>query len=196
MCHCRVTISKTKQAFHYYKETLGKRKECHTERGGTMKMEVEFDVTITCGSLYDYMLHYTYTSLQGIVGAAAGALFLVEYAVSRQFLFLACGLLILIYLPVSLYLRAKQQSLNPVFKQPIHYRMTEEGVEISQGEEVQTHDWDVFLKAGSTMGSLLLYTTKRNATIFPKRQLQQQNVQEKVMEMISTHMPPKKVNIR
>lgn len=159
-------------------------------------MEVEFDVTVTCGSLYDYMLHYTYTSLQGLVGAAAGALFLVEYAVSRQFLFLACGLFILVYLPVSLYLRAKQQSLNPVFKHPIHYRMTEEGVEISQGDETQMHGWDVFLKAGSTMGSLLLYTTRRNATIFPKRQLQQQNVQEKVMEMISTHMPPKKVNIR
>lgn len=159
-------------------------------------MEVEFDVKITCGSLYDYLLHYTYTSLQGLVGAGAGALFLVEYFVSRQFLFLACGLLILVYLPVSLYLRAKQQSLNPVFKQPIHYRMTEEGIEISQGEETQTHGWDVFYKAGSTMGSVLLYTTKRNATIFPKRQLQEQDVLGKVMEMISTHMPPKKVNIR
>lgn len=70
------------------------------------------------------------------------------------------------------------------------------GVEISQGEEMQTHGWDVFYKAGSTMGSILLYTTKRNATIFPKRQLQEQDVLGKVMEMISTHMPPKKVNIR
>ncbi|MCM1536817.1 MAG: YcxB family protein [bacterium] len=159
-------------------------------------MEVEFDITITCGSLYDYLLHYTYTSLQGLIGAAAGALFLVEFFFSRQILFLICGLLVLCYLPVSLYLRAKQQSLNPVFKKPIHYRMTDEGVEISQGGESQTHGWDVFYKAGATMGSLLLYTTKRNATIFPKRQLQKQDVQGKVMEMISTHMPPKKVNIR
>lgn len=159
-------------------------------------MEVEFDITVTCGSLYDYLLYYTYTSLQGLVGTAAGALFLVEYAYSRQILFLICGALILGYLPVSLYLRAKQQSLNPVFKKPIHYRLTDEGIEISQGDEVQTQGWDVFYKAGATMGSLLLYTTKRHATIFPKSQLQKQNVQEKVMEMISTHMPPKKVNIR
>lgn len=159
-------------------------------------MEVEFDITVTCGSLYDYLLHYTYTSMQGLVGTAAGALFLVKFAYSRQILFLIYGVLILAYLPVSLYLRAKQQSLSPVFKKPIHYKLTEEGVEISQGDEVQSQGWDVFYKAGATMGSLLLYTTKRNATIFPKRQLQKQNVQEKVMEMISTHMPPKKVNIR
>lgn len=159
-------------------------------------MEVEFDITVTCGSLYDYLLYYTYTSLQGLVGTAAGALFLVEYVYSRQIIFLICGVLILGYLPVSLYLRAKQQSLNPVFKKPIHYKLTDEGIEISQGDEVQTQGWDVFYKAGATMGSLLLYTTKRHATIFPKNQLQKQNVQEKVMEMISTHMPPKKVNIR
>lgn len=161
-----------------------------------MLMEVEFDITVTCGSLYDYLLYYTYTSLQGLVGTAAGALFLVEYFYSRQVIFLICGALILGYLPVSLYLRAKQQSLNPVFKKPIHYKLTEEGVEISQGDEVQTQGWDVFYKAGATMGSLLLYTTKRHATIFPKRQLQKQDVLGKVMEMISTHMPPKKVNIR
>ncbi len=161
-----------------------------------MHMEVEFDVTITCGSLYDYLVSYTYTSMQGLVGAAAGALFLVEYFLSFQIVFLICGLLILGYLPISLYLKAKQQSLNPMFKKPLHYKMTEEGVEVSQDGEVQAQSWDAFYKAGSTMGSILLYTTKRNAAIFPKRQLQEQDVQTKVMEMISTHMPPKKVSIR
>ncbi len=204
-------------------------------------MKVEFDVKITCGNLYDYLVSYTYTSMQGLVGAAAGALFLVEYFLSFQAVFLVCGVLILGYLPVSLYLKAKQQSLNPIFKRPLHYTLTENGLEVSQegaagdgpevsqegaagdgqevsqedaagdgqevsqeaaaenagkGQEAQAVSWDAFYKAGSTMGSILLYTSKRSATIFPKRQLQEQGVYEKVLEVISTHMPPKKVNIR
>lgn len=31
-------------------------------------MEVEFDVKIDSGVLYDYMLHHTYTSFAGVVG--------------------------------------------------------------------------------------------------------------------------------
>ncbi len=159
-------------------------------------MEVEFDVKISCGNLYDYLIHYTYTSLQGIIGAAAGALFLVEFFISFQMIFLLAGILILGYLPVSLYLKAKQQSLNPAFKQPLHFKLTQEGVTVSQGGEEQTQKWEDMYKAGSTFGSVLLYTAKRNASIFPKKQLRNQEVLEKTIEMISTHMPPKKVNIR
>ena len=115
---------------------------------------------------------------------------------SFQLMYLAVAIVILCYLPVSLFLKAKQQSLNPVFKQPLHYRMTDEGVFVSQGEEEQMQKWEDMYKAGSTIGSVLLYTAKRSASIFPKKQLQKQDVYEKVVEMISTHMPPKKVNIR
>ena len=40
-------------------------------------MEVEFDVKIDSGVLYDYMLHHTYTSFAGVVGTMVGALMLV-----------------------------------------------------------------------------------------------------------------------
>ena len=39
-------------------------------------MEVEFDVKIDSGVLYDYMLHHTYTSFAGVVGTTVGALML------------------------------------------------------------------------------------------------------------------------
>lgn len=159
-------------------------------------MEVEFDVKISCGNLYDYLVHYTYLSLQGIIGVLAGVFFLAEYFMSFQLMYLAVAVIILAYLPISLYLKAKQQSLNPVFKEPLHYRMTDEGVFVSQGEEEQMQKWEDMYKAGSTISSVLLYTAKRNASIFPKKQLQKQDVYEKTIEMISTHMPPKKVNIR
>ena len=159
-------------------------------------MEVEFDVKISCGNLYDYLVHFTYGSMQGIIGTVAGAFFLVEYFISYQLIFLFAGIMILGYLPFSLFLKAKQQSLNPAFKKPLHYKLTNEGVTVSQGEEEQSQKWEDMYKAGSTVGSVLLYTAKRNASIFPKKQLREQGVYEKTVEMISTHMPPKKVNIR
>ena len=119
-------------------------------------MEVEFDVKISCSNLYDYLVHYTYMSLQGIIGVLAGAFFLIEYFMSFQLMYLAVAIVILCYLPVSLFLKAKQQSLNPVFKQPLHYRMTDEGVFVSQGEEEQMQKWEDMYKAGSTIGSVLL----------------------------------------
>ena len=50
------------------------------------------------------------------------------------------------------------------------------------------------VKAVSTVNSIIVYTTKTNACIFPKKDLGEQK--DKVIEMISTHMPPKKVKIR
>ena len=73
-------------------------------------MEVEFDVKISCSNLYDYLVHYTYMSLQGIIGVLAGAFFLIEYFMSFQLMYLAVAIVILCYLPVSLFLKAKHTS--------------------------------------------------------------------------------------
>ena len=158
-------------------------------------MEVEFDVHMTSGDLYDYMLHHTYTSASGLNGAIAGALMVVAFFSGAGILCLIAGLVILLYLPISLFMKSKQQFLaNPVFKQPLHYKLTEEGIEVSQGEEVQSQKWEDLYKAISTTKSLIVYTSRVNATIFPKRDLGEKA--SAVIEIISTHMPPKKVKIR
>ena len=50
--------------------------------------------------------------------------------------------------------------------------------------------WTLFI----TGRSIIVYTAKNNATIFPKSQMQDKTTD--VIEMISTHMPPAKVKIR
>lgn len=158
-------------------------------------MEVEFDVKIDSAVLYDYMLHHTYTSFAGVVGTTVGALILVAFGMTGHVVYLIAGLIILLYQPGSLLLKAKQQALtNPAFKQSLHYKMTEEGVEVSQGDMVEFQKWEDMVKAISTGRSIILYTTRINASIFPRRDLK--DSLSKVVEMISTHMPPKKVNIR
>ncbi len=158
-------------------------------------MEVEFDVKITPGALYDYMLFHTYTSASGLIGAVVGALLVVGFFMGSGVIFLIAGIVILAYLPWTLFIKSRQQYLaNPAFKNPLHYKMTEEGVEVSQGEEVQSQKWEDMYKAASTPRSLILYTSSVNASIFPKKDLGDKA--SGVIRIISTHMPAKKVKIR
>ena len=158
-------------------------------------MELEFDVKVNSKVLYDYMLHHTYGSFQGVLGPAVGAMMLVGYAVTGYVIWLIAGIVLLAYMPWSLFLKSKRQMLNtPAFKNPLHYRMTTEGVEISQGEAKEFQKWEHMFKATSTGKSIILYTSPVNATIFPRKQMGDQTAA--VIEMISIHMPPKKVKIR
>lgn len=156
---------------------------------------MEFDIQIKPGDLYDYMLRHTYMGPSGLIGAVAGALLLLAGVGGAGFLCAAAGIVILLYLPVSLFLKSRQQFLaNPAFRKPLHYRMTEEGIEVSQGEETQCQRWEDMYKAVSTVRSVIVYTSPVNAAIFPKRELGEKTVG--VIQMISTHMSSKKVKIR
>ncbi len=158
-------------------------------------MEVEFDVKMTPGVLYDYLLYHTYNSASGLIGAVVGALMVVAFFMGAGAVFLVMGIVILAYLPWTLFIKSKQQFLsNPAFKEPLHYKMTEEGVEVSQKEETQGQKWEDMYKAVSTQRSIILYTSRVNASIFPKKDLGDRL--GGVIQMISTHMPPKKVKIR
>ncbi len=158
-------------------------------------MEVEFDVKITPSVLYDYMLYHTFTSAAGLIGAVIGALLIVAFFMGTGILCLITGIIILAYLPWTLFLKSRQQFLaNPAFKEPLHYRMTQEGVEVSQNGETQSQKWEDMYKAVSTFRSVIIYTSKVNASIFPKKDLADNGMA--VIQMISTHMPPAKVKIR
>ena len=158
-------------------------------------MELEFDVKVNSKVLYDYMLHHTYGSFQGVLGTAVGAIMLVGYGVTGYVIWLIAGIVLLAYLPWSLFLKSKQQMLSTAaFQNPLHYRMTEEGVEISQGEAKEFQKWEHMWKATSTGKSIILYTSRVNACIFPRTDLKEKEVA--VIEMISKYMSPAKVKIK
>ena len=158
-------------------------------------MDLEFDVKVTPGVLYDYMLFHTYTSASGLIGSAVGALMVVTFFMGYGVLCRIGGAVILAYLPWTLFIKSRQQYLsNPAFKNPLHYQMDEKGVTVAQNGERQSQSWENMYKAVSTPRSLILYTSPVNASIFPKKDLGEKALS--VTQMISTHMPPKKVKIR
>lgn len=158
-------------------------------------MELEFDVKMTPAAMYDYLMHHTYSGMSGIIGAIAGAFCIMVFVANKYVIYLIAGVVILAYLPISLLLKAHQQvQLTPAFKKPLHYRLTEEGICVSQDGNEETQSWDVCFKAVSTRSSIILYTSKTTASIFPKKDLGEKT--EALIQIISTHMSPSKVKIR
>lgn len=158
-------------------------------------MEIEFDVKISTNVLYDYMLQHTYSRLPGLMGTLVGVLMLFLFAANRQPLILIIAMVILLYLPWTLFLKAASQAkATPAFQKPLHYRLSDEGIEVSQDGTTEQMAWEGMVKAISTPKSIVVYTTAVNACIFPKSDLGDRKY--KVIEIISTHMPPKKVKIR
>lgn len=158
-------------------------------------MELEFDVKMTPAAMYDYLLHHTYSGMSGIVGALAGAFCIMVFVANKYPIYLIVGIVILAYLPMSLFLKANQQVQGtPAFKKPLHYRLTEEGICVSQDGTEEMQSWDACFKAVSTKNSIILYTSRTTASIFPKKDLGEKK--DAVIQIISTHMPPSKVKIR
>ncbi len=156
---------------------------------------LELDVKIESKDLYDYMLRHSYNSPSGILGSCFGALLVVLAVLTGQWMYLVFGIIMLAYLPWTLFLRSKKQALtNAGFQKPLHYVLDDTGVTISQGEESVQYLWEEMVKAVSTGRSIILYTSPVNATLFPRRELGDKTVA--VIEMISTHMPANKVKIR
>lgn len=156
---------------------------------------LELDVKIESKDLYDYMLRHSYNSPSGILGSCFGALLVVLAVLTGQWMYLVFGIIMLAYLPWTLFLRSKKQALtNAGFQKPLHYVLDDTGVTISQGEESVQYLWEEVVKAVSTGRSIILYTSPVNATLFPRRELGDKTAA--VIEMISTHMPANKVKIR
>lgn len=156
---------------------------------------VELDVKIEAGDLYDYMLMHTYNSSAGVMGTSFGAVLILLALGTHRWAFVVLGAVLILYLPCTLFLRSRRQVLsNPSFQKPLHYVLDDTGITISQGEDSVQYPWEELYKAVSTSRSIIVYTSRVNATIFPKRQME--DIKMDVIQVISTHMPPQKVKIR
>lgn len=157
--------------------------------------EIHLDIQIKSSDLYDYMLRHSYHSAQGLLGSCIGALAILMFLNNHQPIYCIMGVIILLYLPWNLFIKSKQQAINnPAFKKPLHYVLNDEGISVSQGEVTECQKWENMYRAVSTSKSIIVYTNRVNACIFPRRELGDQVTE--VIACIAAHMDPKKVNIR
>ena len=158
-------------------------------------MDLEFDVQMDKSILFDYSLYHTYMGISGLLGTFVGILLLISFTRDHSPLYLIFGIVVILYLPVNLYLACSKQILAvEAYKHPLHYKVNDEGITVSQGEQVVSHGWDRIIKAVSTRKSIILYTGKNVATIFPRSAMGELTVP--VIQTISANVEPKKVKIR
>ena len=166
-----------------------------TEDISQANKSVEFDVTMTSGVMYDYMLYHAYSTPAGILGSCIGAMLILMYAYNQKAMCLAFGIVLLLYIPAEMWLKSKKVvKLTPAYKKPLHYVIDNEGVTVSQDENSQHLEWDKFVKAASTRNTIILYSGRANASVFPRKELK-----DKVAPLIGTiteNMDPKKVKIK
>ena len=85
-------------------------------------MTLEFDIKISDKDMYRFNMHHAYTGFQGIFATVIGLAVLTVAALTRgkvesvyTLLYLVFGVMFLIYMPVSLWMRSKRQILvSPV----------------------------------------------------------------------------------
>ena len=156
---------------------------------------IECDVKIGKADLYDYNLKYTYSQFINILAEIIGVLAVAYGIYSANYPLAVIGAVVVVYLTITLWMRSAQvAALSPAFKEPLHYRLDDEGLTISQGENEETIKWENCVKAVSTTRSVLVFTSRTTATIFPRKQLGDKI--PLVIQCISRNMSPDKVNIK
>ena len=139
-------------------------------------MSVEFQVTITDKDMFRFNIYHAYHGFQGIVATMAGIWALITAGLTYgkvelvyTILYIVFGIVFLFYVPGSLYLRSKRQiSSSEVLKNALYYRIDEEGVHVSQGEQTADLQWKQVYKMVSNKNQLLIYSSRVNAYIIPK----------------------------
>ena len=163
-------------------------------------MKSEFEIKITTGSMYRFLIYHTYHGFSGIFSVVAGVVLLALYFLFlrdsvNSWIYPAFGILFLVYQPWTLYMgAAKQAKLNPVFKKPLRYSVTNDGITVSQETEANEASWESVLKVRETGQSILVYTSARSAFIWVKSQMGDQ--EDIVRKLLRAHVDPGKLKLK
>lgn len=152
-------------------------------------MKIEFNVKLFAKDLYLFNIVQAYKGLQGILSVVLPALiFWQAYAnfgkasTGTTVLNIGIGVLFLLYVPVSLWLRANSVvKKDAVLSKPLHYEFAEEQIRVSQGEDSVEFEWDNVYRMVTLGGLVLIYTNRINAYIIERKQIETQYAQLKAL---------------
>ena len=154
----------------------------------------EFDVDLKLDDLYRYTMRHTYFQLSGVFGIliSVGSLILCYlnrriYSSSTIFVLIFVGLLFTVIQPIMLYSKCKMQmKKNEGINAPLHYTLSEEGIEIEQQEQTAEVKWYDVRKVVKAKGGQYIYMSPARAFIFPKKQCGQEY--EEIASMVTAQV--------
>ena len=159
-------------------------------------MELKIEVTTTMPDLFDYRLFRRYTSLSGIMITMMGILVMMNAFISKNLLFAAIGMLLIVVLPILEYNKLKKQvTQKRSMTRAIRYCMNQQGIEcIDSDNASKSIHWNQVVKAGSTRSIFFLQLMDGETIVLPRREVM--NYLGEVIGMISKNISPEKVKIK
>lgn len=158
---------------------------------------IEFDVQMKVETLYDFKIHNAYKQAITILATCAGMLLWFLFLSKQQthILYPVLGSLLILYVPFTALQNALVQSkLTPAFQRPLHYKLSDEGIEISQDDQTEKMTWDQVLKATGNRKSIFVFTSRNAAFIFPRKCMGDNTAE--VIALIARNVPTAKMKIR
>lgn len=151
-------------------------------RGRIDMEQIEFDVELSAGDLYAFLMRHTYTGISGIFGLFLSfgswlvcALRFGKLDMTARIALFVIGCLFTIVQPVMLYSKARNQARqNKNINASIHYAIAEDGITVSQGEQEVCVKWYEVRKMVRTKRAVYLYMSPVRAFIFPESQCGEQ----------------------
>ena len=159
-----------------------------------MDRQIEFDIKMRTKDIYKFLLCHTYSGFGGWFGVILSVIAFVllvtdfdRYDDAGKMVLIVIALAFTVVNPFMLLSKAKQQILtNAVYKKPLHYAFTGEGIKVSQEEQEEIMPWDRLQKTKQFGGVLIVYTSKVHAFIFPLDQIGE--LSDAVTECIASHL--------
>lgn len=164
--------------------------------------KIECDVKVELPDLRHYMYYHKYMRPTGFIELIAGLLCLVfgiynyakidtDYQPFMIFL-IFFGFYFLIFLPLNTFFTAfKQFTLNPTYKNTYHYLFDKKGMTISLEDDSATLEWKDFYRVLDNKRSIVVYISKYNANIIPKRELGEKV--DALKALLRANLPARKV---
>lgn len=130
--------------------------------------------------MYSFLFQHLHRSFKGIFGVLISIAALIAFVmsldgstdISRKIILLIIGLLFTVVNPVLLWFKAYQQvKLSPIYKAPLQYDFSPEGIRVSQGEEEQFVTWKQVLEVRRTPSVLIIYTSRNAGSILAYKEM-------------------------
>lgn len=162
---------------------------------------LEFDSKVTQGDLIHFKFYHKYHTVSGICEILLALVLIVicimsvgkvniTYTLMTGFL----GVFFLVFPPFDMVMRAKRQMQKVViFKEKVHYKVTDEKISISLGEVTEDLPWDNIYKVKFDGRSIDVYLTGVNANIIPVRDMGE--AAERFVEMAKGKLKPFQIKI-
>ncbi len=145
-------------------------------------MKLELDVKLTEKDMYRFNMYHIYSGFQGIFSIIIAILIFVVAGVTwgniektYSILYILFGIVFLLYMPLTLKLKSKQQlASNSGLRESLHYIFDETGIHVSQNGETADLEWKQVYKMVATGSNVLIYSSRINAFVIPRAVLGEQ----------------------